>query len=89
VAPTLHLKLTLRDVIADQWPAIDARASSWGSRYRHVHPITTPSSTSQSVLTEPRGIRTSSSGPTSVFVALKKTTGSVGAGAPEAATLSA
>ena len=44
-------------------PAIASRASSTESRYDVRRPITIPSSTSQSVFVEPRGIRTSSYGP--------------------------
>lgn len=44
--------------------------------------MTTASSTSQSVLVEPRGTSTVSFGPTTVSGALKKITGSAGGSAP-------
>src|SRR4029453_7909666 len=49
------------------YAATQASASCGDDRYRAVRPTTTPSSTSQSVLTEPPGITTSSYGPTTVF----------------------
>ena len=52
-------------------------------------PITIPSSTSQSVLTEPRGIITSSLGPQIALVALVNTTGSGGTVRPDSAAWSA
>ena len=48
-------------------------------------PITTPSSTSQSALVDPRGMRTSSLGPMSVFGDLVNRIGSSGTGAPVSA----
>jgi hypothetical protein len=51
-------------------------------------PITMPSSTSQSVLVEPRGMRTSSFGPISVFGDLVNRIGSSGTAAPVSAAWS-
>jgi hypothetical protein len=51
-------------------------------------PITTPSSTSQSSLVEPRGMRTSSYVPTSVLGDFVKSIGSSGTGAPVSAAWS-
>lgn len=51
--------------------------------------MTTASSTSQSVLAEPRGISTSSFGPTTVFGGLKKITGRVGGSLPDSAAWAA
>ena len=50
--------------------------------------MTTPSSTSQSVLTEPRGIRTSSYGPVTVDGSFMNTTGRSGIAAPVSAAWS-
>jgi len=50
--------------------------------------MTIASSTSQSVFSLPRGMRTSSYGPTTVFGALKNTTGSCGTGCPDSAAWS-
>jgi hypothetical protein len=47
--------------------------------------MTTPSSTSQSVFLEPRGISTLSFGPTMQEVAFMKTMGSVGTVMPDSA----
>ena len=49
----------------------------------------TPSSTSQSVFSDPRGIRTSSSGPPIALVAFMNRIGSFGIGAPVSAAWSA
>ena len=43
-----------------------------------MEPMTTPSSTSQSTFVEPRGMITSSFGPTTALGALLKSTGSAG-----------
>ena len=51
--------------------------------------MTTPSSTSQSVLSDPRGITTSSFGPMIAEVAFMKTIGSFGTGMPDSAAWSA
>ena len=51
--------------------------------------MTTPSSTSQSVFSEPRGMTTSSSGPMIAEVAFENTIGSRGTAAPDSAAWSA
>ena len=51
-------------------------------------PMTTPSSTSQSVWVEPRGMRMSSLGPTIALVAFMKRMGSLGMAAPVSAACS-
>src|SRR5215469_10850490 len=70
------------------YPPTQASASACDPRYRAVRPITTASSTSQSVLTLRRGMSTSSNGPTTVSAALRNTTGSVGSAAPVSAAWS-
>jgi hypothetical protein len=65
-----------------------SRAASVLSRYRAVAPMTTPSSTSQSVFVEPRGTRTPSYGPIRVLGSFMKTTGSPGTAAPVSAAWS-
>ncbi len=52
-------------------------------------PMTMPSSTSQSVLSAPGGMRTASVGPLSALVAFMNSTGSAGAGKPASAAWSA
>jgi hypothetical protein len=52
-------------------------------------PITIASSTSQSVLLDPRGIAMASSGPAIALVAFMNTTGSGGTLAPDSAAWSA
>jgi hypothetical protein len=51
--------------------------------------MTTPSSTSQSVFSEPLGITMSSLGPTMQFVGLMNSTGSLGIAIPDSAAWSA
>ncbi len=57
--------------------------------YLPAAPITTPSSTSQSVFSDPRGISTGSFGPQMALVAFMKITGSGGTLSPDSAAWSA
>jgi hypothetical protein len=51
--------------------------------------MTTPSSTSQSVFSLPRGMRTSSKAPTTVLGVLRNMTGSAGGADPDSAAWAA
>ncbi len=64
--------------LTSTYPAIASAASCSSRRYEQRRPTTMPSSTSQSVLPEPRGITTSSSGPTTVLGDFVKRMASVG-----------
>ena len=70
---------------AATYPAITSAASAGDSRYAARAPITTPSSTSQSVFSLRRGMSTWSNGPTTVFDGFRNRIGISGGGLPDSA----
>ena len=75
--------------LRDGVPGDDVRRLLGRGEVRAGCPITTPSSTSQSASAHPRGIGTSSNGPTTVFGCLKKMIGNSGGGEPDSAACAA
>ena len=70
-------------------PATWSRLCTGESRYEARRPMTSASSTSQSVLSLPGGIVTGSSGPLIVFGVLRNTTGFFGGLEPDSAACAA
>ena len=70
-AATLDLVFALGGIIEQTVPG-DIADASWVPRSRRCDPITTPSSTSQSLLREPRGSTKASSGPLRQLMAFMK-----------------
>src|SRR5690606_31308068 len=71
------------------YPAMWSQAASGDDSSLASLPMTTPSSTSQSVLVLRAGIRTGSSGPATVLGVLRKSTGTSGGAAPDSAACAA
>ena len=87
LAAAVFLERAFADIVRNAVASDIVRASA-SLTYLALVPMTTPSSTSQSVCWELRGMRTSSLGPTIALVAFMKRMGSVGMAAPVSAACS-